>query len=231
MNANIIFLDLTTAYDTLNLKVLLSKSNSYGIRGVANLWFESCLSNWKQCVEINSMKQGTYVSNTREIAHGVPQGLILGPILFLLYVNDLPSNIMGSKLVVFADDTNILVSGENLNTLQYKLNSVMEELQTWFTVNSLVVNVEKMLAISFHMMQNKKPVLPCVIYESTDIPYNTDKKFLGIHSNENMKWNNHIKYLSSKSNTSYYMINSLKNAVSRYVLKTMYFAYFHVHLR
>jgi hypothetical protein len=153
------FLDLTKAYGVLNHKVLLSKLNSYGIRGVTNLWFESYLSHQKQCVEINSMNQGTYVSTTREIARGVPQGSILGPLLFLLYINVLPLNIMGSKIVLFADDTNILVSGEDLNTLQYKLNNVMKELQTWFTLNNLVVNVEKTLAVSFHTMQKKKSVL------------------------------------------------------------------------
>jgi hypothetical protein len=79
------------------------------------------------------MKQGTHVSNISGIAHGVPQGSILGPILFLLYINDLPLNMMGSKIVLFADDTKILVSGENLNNLQYKLNNVMSELQAWFT--------------------------------------------------------------------------------------------------
>jgi hypothetical protein len=114
-------LDLTKAYDVQNHKLLLSKLNYYGIRGVANLWFESYLSNQKQCVGINCMKQGTYVLITQEIAHGVPQGSILGPILFLQNLNYLPSN-MGSKMVLFAEDTNILVSGENLNTLQYKLN-------------------------------------------------------------------------------------------------------------
>jgi len=66
------FLEITKTYDVLNHKVLLSKLNSYGIRGVANLWFESYLLHWKQCVEVNSMKQGIYVSTTREIEHGVP---------------------------------------------------------------------------------------------------------------------------------------------------------------
>jgi hypothetical protein len=94
---------------------------------------------------------------------------------------------MGSKIVLFADDMNISVPEANMNILQYKLNNVMNELQTWFTLNSLVVNVEKTLAMSFHTAQNKKPVLPYVIFEGRDIPCNTKINFLGININENMK--------------------------------------------
>jgi hypothetical protein len=107
----------------------------------------------------------------------------------------------------------------------------MTELQTWFTLNNLVVNTEKTLAMSFHTTQNNKLLLPHVTFAGRDIPYNTETKFLGIYINENMKWNDHIKHLSSKLNTSYYMISSLKHVTSLYVLKTMYFACFHVHLR
>jgi hypothetical protein len=192
MNPIGIFLDLTKADDVLNHRVLLSKLDSYGIRGVANLWCESYLSHRKQCVEISSRKQGTYVSTTREIAHDVLQGSMLGPVLFLLYINDLPLNILESRTVLFADDTNILVSEENLNTIQFKLNSVMKDIQTWFTSNGPIVNAEKALAISFHTMQNKKPTLPHVLFEGRDIPYNTAIKFLGVHINENVKWTNHI---------------------------------------
>ena len=144
---------------------------------MANLWFESYLSHRKQCVEISSMKKVMYVSTTREIEHGVPQRSILGPILFSLYINDLPLNIMGSKIVLFANDTNILVSDESINNLQYKLNNAMTALQTQFTLNSLLVHVEKMLAVSLHTTQNKKPGLPHVIFEGKDIPYNTETKF------------------------------------------------------
>ena len=161
----------------------------------------------------------------------MPRVSILGPILFPLYINDLPLNIIGSKIVLFSDNTNILVSEENLNKLQYKLNIVLNELQTWFALNILVVNVEKTLAMSFHTVQNKKPMLPHVIFEGRAIAYNNETKFLGIYIHENMKWNSHIKYLSSKLSTSYYMISSLKNVMIPYVLRTIYFACLHAHLR
>jgi len=111
------FLDLTKAYDVLSHKVLLSKQHSYGIRGVANLWFESYLSHRKQCVEINTTDKGIRISTTKEIEHSVPQGSILGPILISLYINDLPLNIAYTKIVLFAYDTNILVTDENINNL------------------------------------------------------------------------------------------------------------------
>jgi len=226
-----IFLDLTKAYDILNHKVLLSKLHYYGIRGVANFWFESYLSHRKQCVEINNTDKGIRISTTKEIKHGGPQGSILGPILFSLYINDLSLNITGTKIVLFADDTNILVTDGNINNLRYKLNNVMTDLQTWFTLNNLIVNTEKTLRVSFHTLQNKKYVTPQVTFAGRDIPYNSETKFLGIYLNENMKCNNHIKYLNSELNTSYCMISTLKNITSLHVLRTMYFACFHAHLR
>ena len=158
----------------------------------------------------------------------MPQESILGPLLFSLYINDLPLHITGTKIVLYADDTNVLVTDENINNLRYKLNNVMTDLQTWFTLNNLIVSTEKTLAMSFHTLQNKKSVTPQVTFAGRDIPYNSETTFLGIYINENMKWNNHIKYLSSKLNKSYYMISSLKNITSLHVLRTMYFACFHV---
>ena len=226
-----IFLDLSRAYDVLNHKVLLSKLNLYGVRGVANSWFESYLSRRKQCVEINTLNMGTCVSTIKETKHGVPQGSILGPILFSLYINDLPLNVSGTKIVLFADDTNILVSDENKNTLQCKINKVMGDLNAWFISNDLVVNIDKTLAMSFHTTQNKEPLFPHIAFAGRDIPYKAETKFLGVYITENMKWISHIKYLGSKLNTSYYMLSALQHVTSPYVLRTMYFAYFHTYLR
>jgi hypothetical protein len=163
--------------------------------------------------------------------HGVTEGSIFGPMLFLLYINDLPLNILELNIVLFADDTSILVSRENSNTIQSRLNNVMKDIQTWFSLNILIVNVEKTLAISFHTTQNKKPALLHVLFEGRGIPYNTNTKFMGVYINENVKWINHIRYLSSRLNTSLYIISSLKNVMSAHVLRTMYFVCFHVRLR
>jgi hypothetical protein len=112
LNPTELFFYLTKEYDVSNHKILLAKLNSYRVRGIAYVWFESYISHWRQYTEINhkiitNLKQGKYISAMREIGHGMPQGSILGSLLFLLYIKYLPLNIMDSKAVLFADDTNI----------------------------------------------------------------------------------------------------------------------------
>jgi len=145
-----IFVDLTKAYNVLNHKLLLEKYFSYGIRGSANSWFRSYLTNGSQFIEINqsdssSVMVNRYRSSSTEIKESVPQGLALGPLLFLLYINDLSLNIHGANLVMFADDINVLIIDSDIGSLQNKIDRVMAELETWFNRNELMINAGKTL--------------------------------------------------------------------------------------
>jgi len=122
------FIDLTKAYDVLNHKLLLEKL-SYGIRGCTDWWFRSYLTNRRKFIEINqsdssSVKANRYRSSSTEIKQVVPQGSVLGLLLFLLYINDLPFNIHDANLVMFAGDINVLITDSDVGSLQNKIDRV-----------------------------------------------------------------------------------------------------------
>jgi len=232
-----IFLDFTKAFDVINHNILLYKLEKYGIRGILNSWFESYLSERTQYVSIthtNDSKNTTlnkYSSASRVNQYGVPQGSILGPLLFLIYINDLPQHFQGIDYVLYADDTNILVQDKDEVALQNKITLVLSHLEEWLINNNLIVNTDKTCAMSFHPYQKLLTKKPHITLLDNEIMYKTDLQFLGLYITDTLSWNAHIHFLSSNLSKSYYMLKSLKNVVSSQMVWNTYFAHFESRLR
>ena len=133
-----IYLDFSEAFDTVNHEILLQKLSTYGIQDIALEWFRDYLTNRSQCVTYNFKK-----SAKENITCGVHQGSILGPLLFLVYINDLAMVSDAFLSALFEDDTNLFISGHDIETLCNKINEDLEKIQEWLCANKLSLNVMK----------------------------------------------------------------------------------------
>ena len=220
-----IFVDLQKAFDTVDHEILLSKLNHYGIRGITNSWFKSYLSDRSQFVSING-----FSSKCMHIKHGVPQGSVLGPLLFLIYINDLNHAIKHCKVHHFADDTNLLHFNKSVNKLNKLVNTDMKNLANWLNSNKISLNVQKTELVIF---KNKRKILenPIKITLSGKRLYPTNNvRYLGIKIDENLTWKEHIEYISTKLNRANALLYKIRTFVKSKTLRTIYFAIFESHL-
>ena len=187
-------MDMSKAFDTLNHDILLDKLSYYGVEGTALQWFDSYLYNRSMYVETDNMK-----SSVRTLTTGVPQGSTLGPLLFLIYMNDISNSSNLFKFVLFTDDTNLFSTIEytlpshtsNVNEL---LNNEMANIYEWLTVNRLSLNLTKTKYMIFHPIQKDiSSLVPTVIINGIQIEKSHNFNFLGVCLDSNLKWEGNIK--------------------------------------
>ena len=187
-----IFLDFQKAFDTVNHGILLDKLSHYGIRGPAYDWFSSYLNERYQFVVYNGCE-----SEHKFIQCGVPQGSILGPWLFLIYINDLPSVSNLFMPILFADDTNLFCTGRNIDSLVNEINDEMSKVYSWVKANKLSLNIDK---TNFMLFTPKcfPRTMGNFLIDGHPITEVKETKFLGVIIDNNLKWSAHIQYTSRK---------------------------------
>ena len=218
-------MDLQKAFDTVDHQILLAKLSHYGIRGVSNDWFRSCLSNCSQYVSINGYDSGLAAINC-----GVPQGSVLGPLLFLLYINDLNQAIKFCNVHHFADNTNLLCLGNSIKKLNKLVNADLKRLVKLLNANKISLSVKKTEIVIFKSKQ-KKSERDLKIKLSGKRLYSTGSvKYLGVKIDTNLSWQYHVNDLSVKLNRANALLFRMRKYVSCKILSSIYFAIFDSYL-
>jgi hypothetical protein len=220
-----VFIDLKKAFDTVNHEILLSKLDRYGIRGVALAWIKDYLKNRMQYVSF-----GYANSSKKMISCGVPQGSILGPLLFLLYINDF--NKISSKFVpfIFADDTNIFMKGKSLDDLVCDMNEELKKVVIWLQANKLSLNVVKTHYMFFKPKSKKYDSSISLSINGTTIQLVNSTKFIGVMLDSNLRWDHHIKMIRGKVGRGIGIICRARKALEKETLLTLYYSMIYPYL-
>ena len=220
-----VFLDLQKAFDTVLHDLLLDKMYHYGIRGLAHSWFQSYLSNRMQYVSLNGV-----VSEPRHIRHGVPQGSVLGPLLFLLFINDIANIDPRLKIKLFADDTNIFFYEANLPNLIINANVALDKVAEWLKANKLCLNIDKTNYFIFKTTCVNTDNIPDIVIDHRIIQRVDFCKYLGITLDCRLSFVHHINAIVSRVNQYCGIFYKLRNLLPVFCLRQLYFTLVYPHL-
>jgi hypothetical protein len=222
-----LFCDLQKAFDCVNHKILLDKLKFYGVLGLEYRLIQSYLCNRFQRVKLRNKVEGLTTSTWRKVEHGVPQGSVLGPLLFLVYINDLVGVFTNAvNPVLFADDTSIIINDADPDEFIKKLEETVRQCIRWFQCNLLSMNYDKTHILQFSM-KNQKQLNTQVVATNSIISNVNAIKFLGLKLDKNLSWEYHILDLKQKLNKACYAIRTTKSFMSQHALKMIYCSYFH----
>ena len=221
-----IFFDLQKAFDTVNHNILVIKLQYYGIRGLMLEWLQSYLSMRQQFTIVNGVRSSLKVNDC-----GVPQGSVLGPLLFLLYINDLPSCVPEAKLKLFADDTNLFLADTNLTRLEYTANICLKNMEQWFIANKLSLNVDKTYYSIFcgrklFDVNRSLNLFMC----NQRLSRVSSCKFLGIVIDEKLTWSLHVNHIKTKIFKFIGIFYKIRSWIPVECLKMLYFSFIYPHL-
>lgn len=215
----VVFLDLAKAFDTVDHSILLKKMEIYGVRGTSLNWFKSYLSERSQCCLVNN-----HLSKKCYLSCGVPQGSTLGPLLFLIYINDLPSSIAKCSPRMFADDTSISISALSADDIETSLNSDLENVKLWLETNKLNLNISKtefmLLGSNARLFNLIKP--PEIMLGNDPIKQVQSAKSLGVTIDNTLSWSEQVDNICKKISKAIFGLKLVRPFVPVNVLLTIY---------